>query len=245
MKSLRASLLGLALLAGSTVSALSADLGDIRQDDESFAESSAARFYLRGDLGYDWNRLASVSEQGTDFSSASMSNGWNYGIGIGWYLAPNWRFDLTAEHHNAGKVDGTIASTNFNGEQSFDVSSQVVLANLYYDFTGRAGFNPYLGVGIGWAETNAHNGITTDACGCVSTIDNATQDNFAWALMAGVTRELDHGFSIDAGYRLLDVGGARTGNIQNSIGQGMTSSVATTGNIYSNEVRIGLRYDIQ
>jgi len=214
-------------------------------DDSPMAAANTARFYLRGDLGYDWNRAPSLSEEGTDFSSSSMGNSWNYGVGIGWYLSPNWRADLTVEHHNNADISGSVVSTAFSGTQDFNVESNVVLANLYYDFTGRAGFNPYLGVGLGWASNHAHGGTATDLCGCVVGIDDGTQNNFAWALMAGFTRELDRGFSLDAGYRLLDVGGAHTGNLQNKNGTYYTSSDPSTGAIYSNEIRVGIRYDIQ
>jgi opacity protein-like surface antigen len=196
-------------------------------------------------LGYDWNRAPSLSQQGADFDSSSMANSWNYGGGIGWYLAPNWRIDVTAEHHNEANVSGTINSASFSGTDQFGVSSTVVLANLYYDFAGRAGFNPYLGVGIGWAGNHTGGGSATDLCGCVSTIDDASQDNFAWALMAGFTRDLDRGFSLDVGYRLLDVGGAHTGNVIDKTGVAIDGSSVSTSAIYSNEIRIGLRYDIQ
>ena len=242
MISIRASLFGLALLAGSTVSAFAADLGNMREDDMPVAGS--ARFYLRGDVGYDWNVAPSMSSEGTAFSGVSMGNDWNYGGGIGWYLTPNWRMDVTAEHHNGATIDGHIVSAAFSGDQSFNLTSDVILANVYYDFTGRAGFNPYLGVGLGWAANHTSAGVATDLCGCTSSIDSATQSNFAWALMAGVTRELDRGFSIDVGYRLLDVGGAHTGNVINKLGHAMDQSDPSTGNIYSNEIRVGIRYDI-
>jgi len=242
----RASLLGLALLAGGTASSFAADLGSLRGDEEDrTANAGAARFYLRGDLGYDWNRAPSLDENGTGFDSSSISNTWNYGGGLGWYLSPNWRMDVTAEHHNDAKVSGAVTSTAFTGTEEFNVSSTVVLANLYYDFTGRAGFNPYLGAGIGWAHNYAHGGIATDLCGCVTTIDSGAQDNFAWDVTAGVTRELDRGFSLDLNYRLLDMGGAHTGNLVNKLGHAITNTDPTASAIYSNEIRVGVRYDIQ
>lgn len=245
MISLRASLLGLALLAGSTVSAFAADLGSMRGDDDVTA-TGTARFYIRGDLGYDWNVKPTVSELGQDFSDASMANDWNYGGGFGWYFSPNWRMDVTAEHHNGAVVSGSMGAVGnlTGGTQQFNVTSDVILANLYYDFTGRAGFNPYLGVGLGWAANHSMSGSATDTCGCTTTIDSATSSNLAWAVMAGVTRELDRGFSIDVGYRLLDVGSAHTGNVMNKTGLAIDSSSASTSNLYSNEVRVGIRYDI-
>jgi opacity protein-like surface antigen len=245
MISLRASLLGLALLAGSTISAMAADLGNLRGDDDATG-TGAARFYIRGDLGYEWNSKPSVSQLGQDLTETSMANDWNYGGGFGYYFSPNWRIDLTAEHHNGAVISGNYAAvgTLTGGSENFNVTSDVILANLYYDFTGRAGFNPYLGVGLGWAANHTMSGSATDACGCTTTIDSATESHLAWALMAGVTKDLDRGFSVDVGYRLLDVGGTHTGNVINKLGNAIDGSSVTTGAIYSNEIRVGLRYDI-
>ena len=247
MISLRASLLGLALLAGGTVSALAADLGNLRDDDMSSA--AAARFYLRGDVGYDWNRAPSLSQLGGSLDSASMGAAFNYGGGIGWFLSPNWRMDITAEHHNDAKVSGSTVGpldTTIVGPatEEFNVSSNVVLANLYYDFASRAGFNPYLGVGLGWASNSAHGATATDGV-TPETFDDATQSNFAWALMAGVTRELDHGFNLDVGYRYLNVGSAHTGDLFDTTALATTAGTGiSTGNIGSHEIRVGLRYDV-
>lgn len=245
MISLRASMLGLAILAGSTVSALAADLGNFHDDEAGV--SSGARFYLRGDADYSWFRKPSMSENGLDVSNVSMGANWGFGGGVGVYLSPNWRMDITGEHRNDDAVSGTVVSSNkqIAGSRDFKISSNAVLANLYYDFSGRAGFNPYLGVGIGWASNHTHNGSAVNVCGCVSSIEAATQSNFAWALMAGVTRELDHGFNLDVGYRMIDLGTAHTGNlVLSKTGVAIGSTGIESSAIYANEVRVGLRYDI-
>ena len=90
--------------------------------------------------------------------------------------------------------------------------------------------------------------VGVDTCGCVSSIESASQSNFAWALMAGVTRELDRGFNLDVGYRLIDTGRAHTGNVilnAKNGGGSIANSDPATSDIYANEIRVGLRYDIQ
>ena len=98
MISVRASLLGLAILAGSTVSGFAADLGNYRDDDAPVA--SNARFYLRGDVTYSMHRAPSMDEVGITLTDVSIGNNWGYGGGIGMYLSPNWRMDVTAEQRN-------------------------------------------------------------------------------------------------------------------------------------------------
>ena len=249
MNAFRASLLGLAILAGSSISATAADLGNYH-DDEDHAVASNSRFYLRGDAQYSWFRAPSMDEVGLPVTDVSIGHGWGVGGGIGVYLSPNWRMDVTAEHRSDISLHGHVNSADVKiaGERDFSVSSNVVLANVYYDFSGRAGFNPYVGVGLGWSSNNAHNGVAVDACKCVSSIESATQSNFAWALMAGVTRELDRGFNLDVGYRLIDTGRAHTGNVMLNAKNGggaIANSDPATSDIYANEIRVGLRYDIQ
>lgn len=246
MFSLRAYLLGLVVLAGTTVASFAADLGGMHEDESPAYAASSARFYLRGDVGYDWQVAPSLSESDTSFSSTSMGSAWTFGGGVGMYLSPNWRADVTYDHINDSKVKYSWASSWNSGTGEFEADSNVVLANLYYDFSGRAGFNPYVGAGIGWAENHAHSGMVTDACGCMSTIQSGNENNFAWALMAGFTRQLDRGFSLDAGYRFLSTGKAHTGDVLNpTTGTYYTNSDPSTSNLYSNELRIGIRYDIQ
>lgn len=244
MLSLRASLLGLALLAAGSLPVAAADLGDMHESADVDVASNA-RFYLRGDADYSWYRAPSMSENALSMTGTSIGHSWAYGAGLGWYLSPNWRMDITLEHRNDATAGGTAPALGktLGGTRDFAINSNVVLANLYYDFSGRAGFNPYLGVGLGWSSNHAHNGLAIDTCGCIASMEDANQSNFAWALMAGFTRELDRGFSLDAGYRLIDVGQAHTGNLVSGKAAIANSSVST-GAIYANEIRIGLRYDI-
>jgi len=247
MLTLRASLLGLAMLATGSIPAVAADLGDMHETAEASDIASNARFYLRGDASYAWYRSPTMSEAGLTLTDTSMAKGWVYGGGFGMYLSPNWRADLTIEHRSDSSAHGflTVAGdATLTGTRDFSISSNVVLANLYYDFSGRAGFNPYLGVGLGWSSNHAHNGSATDTCGCIASIQDANQSNLAWALMAGFTRELDHGFSLDAGYRFADVGKAHTGALVNKTGAAIANTDPATGEIYANEIRVGLRYDI-
>jgi opacity protein-like surface antigen len=250
MFTLRATLAGLALLAASTMPVMAADLGDMREDARERVDmdsDSNARFYLRGDASLAWYRSPSMSENGLSLTNNSLGRAWAYGGGIGWYVSPNWRMDITVEHRGDASASGYLTvpgDTTLTGTREFSVNSNVALANLYYDFSGRAGFNPYIGAGIGWSSNHAHNGTAVETCGCIASIEDAGKSNFAWALMAGVTKELDHGFSLDAGYRLINIGGVHTGNLVQKTGAVVSGSDLTSGNIYANEIRLGLRYDI-
>jgi opacity protein-like surface antigen len=110
-----------------------------------------------------------------------------------------------------------------------ELNSTVALANLYYDFRGRDHFSPYVGAGLGFTlnEIDEKNGATLED-------DNI---DLAGALMAGFSYRFGDEWLFDAGYRFL------------YLGEAQTESTATTGalgveDIYSHELRIGFRYEL-
>ena len=235
-------------------------------------DAGMARFYLRGDLGYAWHRDPGMHEfidgNGYDLANGSIDETWTIGGGVGMYFSERFRGDITIDYRNAAGVNadqeiGIINNQGITmgpGTRSFDLTSTVVLANVYYDWRTHRGFDPYVGVGLGWATHRTGNGSWT-ACGCSGAIEGADETDFAWALMAGVTVDLgghsdmgsikDGGFSdnghngwkLDLGYRYLDMGSAHTGDL-------ISTTVGTVGgdpvveDVNAHEIRVGLRYDI-
>jgi opacity protein-like surface antigen len=262
MASIRSLMLGAVLAVAASSSVLAADLGDYgsMKDDMNVSDVSMARFYIRGDLSYSWMRESGMIErlygQDWEMSETGIENTWAYGGGLGWYLSPNFRTDLTVDYHRSAKAHGTATvplsaitdpdQADHAGawESEFDVQSTVLLANFYYDFGSRQDFNPYIGVGLGWAFNKTNAGTIVNPCGCLSEIDGANETDFAWALMAGVSKDLGHGFNMDLGYRYLNMGGAHTGNIIDVDGNEMADTDPSIDDLTAHQVRFGLRYDI-
>ena len=195
--------------------------------------------------------------QDWEMSGTGIENTWEFGGGMGWYISPNFRADLTVDHHRNAKAHGTVnvplsaiadpLQADHAGDwySEFNVQSTTLLANFYYDFGSRHDFNPYVGVGLGWAFNNTNAGKITNPCGCLSAIDGADETNFAWALMAGVSKDLGHGFNMDLGYRYLNMGGAHTGNIiDDATGAEIPDTDPIVDDLTAHELRVGLRYDI-
>lgn len=244
----RSILIGAALLLGAAAPAVAADLntyGGSLKDDIPDMESSA-RMYLRGDIGYSWTREVEMTENGVALSNDELDNTWDFGGGIGWYLHPNFRADLTVEHRRSADASAVAYPYDPVAEMvfDFDVQSTFLLANFYYDFSARSDFNPYVGFGIGASWNTTGNGSVTDACGCVSGMDGARESNFAWALMAGVSKNIRDGFNVDLGYRYLNLGGAHTGNIIDNAGAEVPDTDPVIDTIAAHELRLGFRYDI-
>jgi opacity protein-like surface antigen len=262
MASIRSLMLGAVLAVAASSSVLAADLGDYgsMKDDMNVSDVSMSRFYIRGDLSYSWMREGGMVErlygQDWEMSDTDIENTWAFGGGLGWYLSPNFRTDLTLDYHRNAEAHGIATvplsaiadpdQADYAGDwnSKFNVQSTVLLANFYYDFGSRQDFNPYIGVGLGWAFNKTNGGTVLNPTGSTYDIDGANQTNFAWALMAGVTKDLGHGFNMDMGYRYLNMGDAHTGNIIDNNGLEIVDTDPIVNDITAHQVRLGLRYDI-
>ena len=108
-----------------------------------------------------------------------------------------------------------------------------MLANLYDDFNRGGRFVPYIGAGIGFAHNETSSGTVDGACDCEGAIEKGSSNNFAAAAMAGVSWRIrggetsyvgglkdepvavssGHALYLDLGYRFLDLGDTRTGDM--------------------------------
>lgn len=195
----------------------------------------ANSFYLRGDLGWVLYETPEIGAPGINYSSDKMEDSWTLGVGIGYNFHDNFRGDITLDYHNDAEVSAIDPATSAKHES--DLSSTIVLANVYYDIRERDGFTPYVGAGIGFTYNKMDRrsivagGVTTTSGG-----DGTTA--FAAALMAGFSYRMNSGWMVDAGYRYLFLGDATT------------ESSATTGSlrvddIQAQEFRLGFRYEFQ
>jgi opacity protein-like surface antigen len=256
--------LGVVLLLSFIGVADAADLngGEARQSYVSAPMAGPAAWYLRGDVGYGVHDDPTIVQSGIyDLNNTSIEDTWTAGLGFGRYFSPGVRGDITWDYRFEADVTGSAGAGPFAGQHRFGLSSHVILANLYYDFDRGSRFTPYVGVGLGAAYHQTSTG-TTVGCGCTGTIEESSNWNVAGAFMAGFSinfgSHASYGGSIkdepvyvdrrgrwhlDAGYRFLYLGEARTGNI--------TDGVATTvagdkvQDIFAHEFRVGLRYDIR
>lgn len=167
-------------------------------------------------------------------------------VGSGWYLRGDVSYNFETD------VDGRFGSTNF--ELGVDSSStfsagvgyqfndflradvtygyerrgfedtseklrvQEVMANGYVDLGTFVGVTPYIGGGLGGANLSM----------------NGDDENvFAWALMTGFSYDLASNIKLDIGYRFL--------GLQSSIEEDIGGVTAQLDDLYSHQVRAGLR----
>lgn len=246
---------GVALAASATGSFAGGDLyGSVKDAPMQTSRS----WYIRGDFGWAWQNADSLTVEAPTVVSSKVDDTWTIGGGVGRYFARGFRGDVTYEWR--GNTDFSATTTKDCcgiSHTSFNMRSQAVLANLYYDFRRGERFNPYIGVGIGAARNETSGGEYVPNCLCAP-YEGKTQWNFAWALMAGVSMQLDGGrtymggikdsvsytepgrLHLDIGYRYLNLGEVATGpNSFNYLPGPKTDSLD------AHELRVGLRYDLR
>lgn len=159
-----------------------------------------------------------------------------YGVNI-----PLWSNDMRVEleygYNGKAKLDGRSFSPNVNYKS--EIKSQFLMANVYYDFDLDSDWTPYVGAGIGYARVKADNTFSNIGS-MTSTSLSKSSGNFAWNLTAGVSYEMTENLSIDASYRYMDYGKAKTSDDTGFRTQGYRAH--TNSKVRSNELNLGIRY---
>lgn len=214
--------LAAALLTGAS-SGFAADLGYSIKDVPP-PPSSGRSWYLKGTIGMTSPEVGEMwnEEYGSgDFTvgHTDMKSTPFYGIGIGVEHNRWLRFDLTGEYRGKYLFIGQDINHTFGYTNEFtaDIQSWVGLANAYIDLTTWRGLTPYVGGGVGFASVSVL-GLKDVSSGPgpangVAFGDDHTETNFAWALYAGVSFDVTSQFTMDLGYRYLDMGDAKTGRV--------------------------------
>lgn len=193
-----------------------------------FTELSSG-WYLRGDLGYRYNRLSSI-DSAVPVTAQSYDNAMSYGGGFG-YKHKFLRADLTLDYTGPARITGTTALPTGQPQYSTKVGTVVALANGYFDFGTWAGFTPYVGAGAGAAyiSTYEYNNTTMGAA-----VPTTAKTNFAWAWTAGVSFTVTPNWAFDIGYRNLHLGDAVSGTEP-------TGAITRFRGLNAQEIRIGFR----
>lgn len=208
--------------------------------------------YLRLDTGASF-----ITAANRDFGNVIQSESYVVGGGVGYRVMPPLRMDFTVGYrgdYGFSRPGGPVAVRA-------DVESLVGLATAYYDIVSIAGFTPYIGAGIGFAENHSSSRRTpvsdvARASSTASLSSNNTNTDFAWQATAGVSYSITPNWSLDFGYRYVDMGTVQVGSTSTTTGPslfitGSSAAVGTAvgvgnttikGDLQAHEVAIGLRY---
>jgi len=215
-------------------------------------------WYLRGDMGYSFNRLRGArffqghNSNMREFDTAKLKNGFTIGGGVGYQINNYLRTDATLDYMFKSKFNGSTSGGNADFGAcvgtctSRDVASLTalsLLANAYVDIGTYGIVTPYVGGGIGgtyvrWSDLNNTSCDDADPTNCDPTVTHRGKKSwrFTYALMAGASVDVTCNLKADLGYRFRHV---TKGDM---FGYRMNGGPGYDKGFYSHEARAGLRY---
>lgn len=226
----------------------------------ALAEPVGAGWYLRGDFTRtvfdkpgDGLRLDASDPERPPLVGLRLKEAVGGGGGIGYHVEPWLRLDVSVDQRASSRFSGFSSRSNFAAGGTIESGRVDVLTgflNAYADLGTWWGATPYVGAGIGFADTQVKHAFTQTACsveGCdgsegagVSTAvqrPGRTTASFAYALTAGASYAIGWGVSVDAAYRHVGLAPVKTG--ADSLGR-----TTHLKGLSADEFRIGLRYDL-
>lgn len=185
----------------------------------AFAQSQDAGWYLRGNAGYGIHEDTNVTDDILG-DVESEGNG-AFSVGAGYDFGNNWRLELDgatlfSDAGAIGQQPATFAKLRTNS----------LFVNALYDFSDFGRWEPYIGAGIGFIESDAsivaHDFVTggalvrNPACnggalvmGQARTCDVSDSDSgIGWQLLAGLGYAITDNLTWDTQYRYFDAGSA-------------------------------------
>ncbi|QRF50054.1 porin family protein [Rhizobium rosettiformans] len=223
-------------------------------DAPEVAVSEASGWYLRGDLGYSFNKLSGANYfQGSnnnqvDFATSSIKDSFWVGGGVGYQINSYLRTDLTFDYLTKADFNGsTRGSCGVSGAcTSRDITSMrayTLMANAYVDLGTYAYFTPYIGGGIGgsyvkWDKLRNTSCADSNSSNCDATVEHhgAGSWRFAYQLMAGASIDVTCNVKADVGYRFRHTAGG------DMFGYALSGGPGYDKGFHSHSLHAGARY---
>lgn len=216
--------------------------------------------YFRGDVGYGWSvgdkaRGQAMGADIGEITESKFDDSWfgEIGIGCGWsrtstvggsikdapvevVSGPGMRADITIGFRGPRDFDGVPPTPPAVIDPvSAKVSGITLMFNGYLDLGNFHGWTPYVGAGIGVAFNEIEDVTFTN--GVVVTLGSRRENSFAWALMAGVARDIGRGVMLDVGYRYIDLGDIGIAGVDN-LNRAYSLHIE---DLAAHELRVGIR----
>lgn len=196
------------------------------------------------------------------------------GLGVGLYLTPRLRGDITVDSHTKGEVTysgshyyalhvlpAPTAATGYfirgTTSEHVDVHTTTALANLYWDLTDRGGFTPYIGVGAGFAVRQVERrhqteekmydaaDIPAQGPGGVTPSRTYTATTKSNNVVAAIALTTGASYAVSQGM-LVDFSYRYTwlGEVDASMKVGSNYSRLAIGDVHDHTLRAGLRWNV-
>lgn len=236
------------------------------------AQSLPNNFYVRADIGWSGGSGADIHDRtvnnptvnplnaisgagGHPGSLDNIGDGLFAGMGAGLQFTPYLRGDIVYTWRGDYHLDEfDAAGTRFKST----IFSNSVMVNGYFDYPTN-GVVPYLGFGLGWAETQMSSFSATSSLAVNPLVANpaatgpttavapgGSSDNFAWQIMLGLGVPISDGVLFDFFYRYFDGGPMRTNSGAVKIGNTSVGTYAgVQGSLHANELGVSFRFALQ
>lgn len=238
-------------LAATAVPALAADydppivIDNFDNVDEVVPVEVGSGWYLRGDVGYSFNRsfedyssdsLIPSYEIGQDDNSSFIG-----GAGFGYHFTDYLRADLTGAFLGQEKAWGrNIDPFDAAFGQRGEIKTRMAygMATGYIDLGTFVGITPYVGAGAGFVYTQLRgNGELAVPGGGTSFGSYSENDfSFAYTLNAGLAYRMTDNLSLDVGYQYLNAPNAKHFSFEEP---GFYKE-----GFDMHQIKVGLRYDL-
>ena len=222
-----------------------------------FGSESGA--YLRADAGFGQLRARSAASTFTSplpgfaFERIQLGRAPMLGLGAGYQFNEFVRADVTGEYRGSASYNtraSYMAAGNCGASRCDDAyrsafRSAALMGNVYGQIGSWFDVTPFVGLGLGLARTSvAPLSLAASDDHSAGQAPGATQIRPAFALMAGGAWDLSSTVKIEAGYRYLSLGSARSGAMACATTAGPCAGQVQKISLASHELRIGLRYGL-
>lgn len=214
-----------------------------------YGVANAEDFYIKADLGVAQSN--SVSSNKEDFYKNSkekkFTNGFAYSVGVGYKLKQNLRTELAYHGISNLKYSANIDNNGAKGSGEYKQKLKInaLMANIIYDIQlpSNYRFNPYLGVGLGYAQLKPDTASIN--------VNNATvnykakkSNNFTYAISGGVAFHLNQQIMLDIGYKFQDFGKVKNlSSVQTPNASSYKDFTAKSGfKVRTHSMMAGIRY---
>jgi outer membrane autotransporter protein len=172
------------------------------------AQAAGSGWYVNLSGGANWvsddGFFASTVATDTLTFSPDSDAGWMISGAVGLSLnnmVQGLRVEAEVAYRD-NQVDGVWSSSaaiSDSGALDYDHSTLSVMANVWYDFD-LGNVRPYVGGGVGWAETELDGTFIGGGLPVISHSDNG----FAWQLGAGLNFDISPNVQLGLGYRYFE-----------------------------------------
>ena len=168
-----------------------------------FLSASANAFYLGGSAGVSASSTEDTQNQGISTTS-DTGIGFNIAVLVGRRSQNrHWRTEIELSRRHIDfdlKVSGNVSGVNVNGSSKIKSEMTALLVSSYYYFMPENKVSPYLGVGIGYANTDEKAEGTVNNIPIVISVDDS---GIVYQVAVGAAYKMAPTWTMRAGYQYL------------------------------------------